>query len=296
MTGIMWTDTFSLLAQSSCSSSTFTITAATDAAIASCTTVTGDIVISTDAGTTVDLGSVAKIEGSLTADSLALISLTAGSLKSISDTFTLNNLTALSTLSLTALTSVGTIAWTTLPALSELTFTAGVETATNITISDTHLSTLAGLSDSLQTVGLLDLNNNGRLQTVDLALTSLTDNLILQANGQNLAVSLASLAWAKELTIANTTTFTAPALQVVNGSARFDSNYFTELSLPNFTKTETGDVSFINNADMTSLNLPVLKDVGGGLTIVNNTAFQNLTLPVLADVGGAVDCGGNFST
>lgn len=232
----------------------------------------------------------------MTADSLALISLTAGSLTSISDVFTLNNLTALSTLSMTSLNSVGTIAWTTLPALSELTFTAGVETATNITISDTHLSTLAGLSDSLQTVGLLDLNNNGRLQTVDLALTTLTNNLILQANGQNLAVSLNSLVWAKDLTIANTTTFTAPALEVVNGSARFDSNYFTSFSAPNFTKTETGDVSFINNADMTSLNLPALTNVGGGLTIVNNTAFQNLTLPVLADVGGAVDCGGNFST
>ncbi|KAF3760661.1 hypothetical protein M406DRAFT_108192 [Cryphonectria parasitica EP155] len=279
-------------AASSCSSATFTITASSDAAIASCTTLTGDVVISEDAGTVVDLGSVESIEGSLSADSLALISLSSSSLNSISDTFLLNNLTTLATLSFTALETVGSIQWQTLPALNSLTFTTGVNKASSVTISDTHLGSLEGLS--LETVGTMDLNNNGRLTEIDLALTNLT-GLTLQANGQDLAVTLDSLVWAANLTIANVTTFSVPALEVVNGSARFDSNYFTSFSAPNLTQTTSGDVSFINNADLTSLSLPVLEKVGGGLTIVNNTAFQNLTLPKLATVLGAVDCGGNFT-
>lgn len=224
---------------------------------------------------------------------MALISLTANSLNSISDIFTLTNLTALSTLSMTALESVGTISWQTLPALSSLVFTAGVKTATSVTISDTHLSSLDGLD--LESVGYLNLNNNGRLTTIDLALTNLTDNLILNANGENLAVTLDSLTWASNLTISNVTTLSVPALSVVNGSARFDSNYFSVFDAANLTQTTSGDLSFINNADLVTLSLPALTKVGGGLSIVNNTNFQNLTLPKLADVGGAVDCGGNFT-
>lgn len=275
----------------SCSAATITVTASAD--LSSCTTVTGDVVISPDAGTTLDLGNVESIEGSLTADGLTLISLSANSLTSIKDTFTLTNLTALSTLSMTSLSSVGSIEWQTLPALSSLTFTNGVKTADSVTISDTHLGSLEGLD--LETVGLLNLNNNGRLTDIDLALTSLQENIILQANGQSLKVTMDNLVWASNLTIANVTTFSAASLETVNGSARFDSNYFTSFSAPNLTATSTGDLSFINNADLVSLSLPALTKVGGGLTIVNNTAFQNLTLPKLSNVGGAVDCGGNFT-
>lgn len=235
------------------------------------------------------------IKGSLSATSLPLISLTAGSLTSISDTFTLNNLTALSTLSLTALTSVGEIAWSTLPALGELVFTSGLETATSIVIGDTHLSTLVGISDSLTTVGTLNLNNNGRLQELDMVLKSISTQLLLSANGQKFAVSLNDLTWAANLTIANTTTFLVPALETINGSLRFDSNYFTTFSASNLSQVQTGDLSLLNNADMTVLNLPALTKVGGGLTIVNNTAFQNLSLPLLADIGGAVTIGGNYT-
>lgn len=284
-----------MLVAKTCTSATFTVTASDDAVLSACTAVEGDVVISTAAGTTVSLSTVETIKGSLTADSLALISLSAPALTSISDTFTLNNLTALSTLNFAKLTSVGTIKWTTLPALGELTFTAGVETATSVTIGDTHLSSLAGLSDTLTSVGFMDLNNNNRLQKLDLALESVSDRVLLQANGQNFAVTMNSLAWAANLTIANVTSFAVPALETINGSLRFDSNYFTSLSFPNLTKVQTGDLSLLNNADMTDLNLPALTKVGGGVTIVNNTAFQNLSLPLLANVGGAVTIGGNFT-
>lgn len=283
-----------LIPSAACSADTLTITASSDAAIATCTTFTGDVVISADAGSSVDLGSVQQIKGDLTVENMgSFISLSAADLNSISGTFTLQNLTQLSTLSMTSLSSVGTIVWQSLPALNSLTFSTGVQSADSITISDTFLASLDGIS--LQTVGSMDINNNGRLTEIDLDLKNLTGELKLQANGQKLSVSLNELIWAANLTIANVTTFTAPALSTVNGSAYFDSNYFTEFSAPNLTKTSSGSFSFINNGAMTSLNVPELATVGGGFTVVNNTAFQNLTLPKLADVGGAVDCGGNFT-
>lgn len=284
----------STITTAACSADTYTVTASSDAALATCTTFTGNVVISSDAGSSVDLGSLSQLKGDLTVENIgSFISLSASSLNSITGTFTLNNLTQLSTLSMTSLSKVGTIVWQSLPALNELTFTTGVQSATNITISDTFLASLDGIS--LQTVGSMDINNNNRLTKIDLALKNLTGVLTLQANGQKLAVTMDELEWAAGLRIANVTTFSSAALNTVNGSANFDSNYFTEFSAPNLTDV-TSAFSFINNGAMTTLNVPELENVGGGLKIVNNTAFQNLTLPSLANVGGAVDCGGNFTS
>lgn len=255
---------------------------------------TGNIVVSASAGDSVDLQKVASVDGDVIVDSVgSLISLSGTNVNEISGSFKLNNLTLLSTLSFPSLSNVGSIDWTSLPALNTLTFTAGVNKADSVTISDTFLQSLDGID--LESVGTMNINNNGRLTTVNLNLKNLTENLSFQANGQKLAVTLDQLVWASNLTIANVTTFSAPSLQVVNGSARFDSNYFTEMSFPNLTKTSSGDISFINNADLTNLSFASLESIGGGLTLVNNTAYTNVTgFAVLADVGGAVKLGGSF--
>lgn len=252
--------------------------------------------MSAAAGDTVDLQSIASIDGDLTVDSVgSLISLSGTNVNEITGTFSLNNLTLLSTLSMASLTDVGTIDWTSLPALNTLTFTAGVNKADSVTISDTFLQSLDGID--LETVGTMNINNNGRLTTVNLNLKNLTENLSFQANGQKLAVTLDQLIWASNLTIANVTTFSAPSLEVVNGSARFDSNYFSTVSFPNMTKATSGDISFINNADLTNLTFASLTNIGGGLTLVNNTAYSNVTgFELLANVGGAVKLGGSFES
>lgn len=250
--------------------------------------------MSANAGDSVDLQSIESIDGDLTVDGAgSLISLTGTSVNEVTGTMSLNNLTLLSTLGFASLTNVGTLSMISLPALNTLTFTAGVNKADSVTISDTFLQSLDGID--LETVGTMNINNNGRLTTVDLNLKNLTENLVFQANGQKLAVTLSQLVWASNLTIANVTTFSAPSLEVVNGSARFDSNYFSEVAFPNMTKTSSGDISFINNADLTNLTFASLTDIGGGLTLVNNTAYSNVTgFMMLADVGGAVKLGGSF--
>lgn len=282
---------------SACTQSTFTIGSAAEAtALADCTTLKGDVLIPATSDATIDLSGPRQIDGDLTLENNgAIISLSSTSLNSISGTFRLANVTLLSTLGLPSLTSVGTITWQSLPALNSLTFTTGVNTAKTVTISDTFLQSLDGID--LESVGTMDINNNRRLTKFDTSLKNLSENLNIQANGAKLSVSMPNLIWIANMTIANVTEFSSPSLEVVNGSARFDSNYFSSFAAPNMTSTGGGDVSFINNPQLTNITFSALKSLGGALTIVNNTALEEVTgFPELAELGGAIKLGGNFSS
>ncbi|KAJ0109091.1 hypothetical protein N8I77_001781 [Diaporthe amygdali] len=283
-------------AQSSCTQSTFTIGSAAEAtAVSNCKTLKGDVLIPATSDPQIDLSGPGQIDGDLTLENNgAIISLSSTSLNSISGTFRLANVTLLSTLNLPSLTSVGTITWQSLPALNALSFTTGVSTAKTVTISDTFLQSLDGID--LESVGTMDINNNRRLTKFDTSIKNLTENLNIQANGAKLSVSMPNLIWIANMTIANVTEFSSPSLEVVNGSARFDSNYFESFMAPNMTSTSSGDISFINNPQLTNITFSALKSLGGALTIVNNTALEEVTgFPDLAELGGAIKLGGNFS-
>lgn len=280
-----------------CTQSTFTVSSAAEAtALSSCSTLKGNVLIPATSDTQIDLSGPKQIDGDLTLmNNGAVISLTSQSLNSISGTFKLANVTLLSTLNMPALSSVGTITWQSLPALNSLSFTTGVSKAKTVTISDTFLSTLDGID--LESVGTMDINNNRRLTKFSTSLKNLSENLNIQANGQKLSVTMPNLVWIANMTIANVTEFSTPSLEVVNGSARFDSNYFETFIAPNMTSTESGDISFINNPSLTNITFSGLTKLGGALTVINNTRLEELTgFPKLADVGGAIQLGGNFSS
>ncbi|KKY30872.1 putative gpi-anchored cell wall organization protein ecm33 [Diaporthe ampelina] len=281
---------------SSCTQSTFTIGSAAEAtALSDCTTLKGDVLIPATSDPQIDLSGPRQIDGDLTLENNGqIISLSSTSLNSVSGTFRLANVTLLSTLNLPALTSVGTITWQSLPALNSLSFTTGVSSAKTVTISDTFLQSLDGID--LDSVGSMDINNNRRLTKFDTSLKNLSENLNIQANGAKLSVTMPNLVWIANMTIANVTEFSSPSLEVVNGSARFDSNYFESFAAPNMTSTSGGDISFINNAQLTNITFSALESIGGALTIVNNTRLEEITgFPKLAEVGGAIKLGGNFS-
>jgi hypothetical protein len=224
----------------------------------------------------------------------ALIGLTSSSLTGIGGAFTISNATTLQNLQMDALTSCGTISWQSVPSLSKINFESVVSKASSMIISDTYLSDLSGID--LTTATTIDINNNNRLTTLKLSLNNLSDNLNIQANGADLAVSMPDLTWIANMTVANVTTFSAPALQVVNGSLRFDSNYFTSFEAGNLTKTSSGDISFVGNSNMDNMTFPALTSVGGGILIANNTALQAVNgFPLLKTVGGAIKLRGNFT-
>lgn len=284
-------------AAAQCTQPTATINAPADATgLSSCSTFKGSIVVNTGASGQVDLTGIQQISGDLIAQNNGVLtSLSSSTLQSIGGSFTLTNLTGLSNLQFTALSSVGSIVWQSLTALDTLTFgTPGVTTAKNIEISDTFLSSLDGID--VTSVQNLNINNNHRLSEYTTQLQSLSNIMILQANGLNLKVEMPKLLWIANMSVANVSSFDVPSLNTVNGSARFDSNYFASFNAPNLTSTKSGDISFIGNAQLTNITMPLLTAIGGGLLIANNTKLTNVNgFGALKQINGAVKLRGNFT-
>jgi hypothetical protein len=224
-----------------------------------------------------------------------LTSISSSSLGSIAGAFTLSNLTGLANLNFKALTTVGSISWRSLTAIDTLGFgSTGITSAKNVEISDTFLSSLEGIN--IASVGKMDINNNRRLSSFTSKLTNLSDILIMQANGLDLSASFPVLAWCANMSISNVSNFEVPSLITVNGSARFDSNYFSRFSAPNMTSTVTGDISFVGNSALNNISLPSITQIGGGLLIANNTALAIVNgFPKLKNVLGAVKLRGSFT-
>ncbi|KAI1840380.1 hypothetical protein JX265_004506 [Neoarthrinium moseri] len=283
----------------SCDDPTATIASAADATtVASCDSIEGSVVVDSSSGSQIDFsGSLTKIGGDLIVlNNGGLISLSSTSLESIGGAFQVKNVTLLSTLKFTALSSVGTIDWSSLNALEQLTFgTPGVVSAKEVTIADTFLNTLDGIN--VHSLDKMDINNNHRLTDFTTELNNLTTLLNINANGPKLSVNMPNLIWAANMTISNVTKFSAQSLESINGSLRFDSNFFDTFSAPNLTEVQTGDLSFVSNANVTNITLPLLEKIGGGFTIANNTAMEDLNgFPKLSMVGGAVKLRGSFSS
>lgn len=279
-----------------CKQSTFTINSQADiSALLSCTTLTGDVVIGNQTDATLDFTGIKVIDGDLTLLNNNLVStLKSSTTTEISGAFHLQNLTTLSTLAFTELTSVGSINWVSLTAIDVLTFTAGISTASSIVVSDTFLSSLDGVD--VASADTININNNRRLVSYTSSLGNLTTLLNINANGLDLQVSFPELIWIANMTISNVSSFSVPSLQTVNGSMRFDSNFFTSFSAPNLTATTSGDVSFVSNAQLTNITLPQLTSIGGGFLLANNTAQDKVNgFNKLKTVGGAINMRGNFT-
>lgn len=157
-------------------------------ALSSCETVKGDIEIAEHTTGGISLDGVREITGSLTAIGAAnLSSLSAPDLESIGKTFKLNGLITLTTLSFGSLTEVGAIDWAALPNLQALSFAKGVSKAGSVSITNTGLTSLNGIS--LDTVGDFDITANPALSEVNVNdITNCTGLLNFAANSEKLKV------------------------------------------------------------------------------------------------------------
>ncbi|CAJ2502806.1 Uu.00g102000.m01.CDS01 [Anthostomella pinea] len=275
----------------SCSDPTATVASAADATqVANCQTIKGSVLISTTAGPDINIGGeLTEIGGDLVCENNGAIhSLQSSSLETIGGIFQLKNVTQLNSLSFPALGEVGSIDWATLNSLPEPTFgTPGITKAKSVTIADTFIETIDGIN--VESLTDMNINNNRRLTKFSSSIKSLSNALYIQANGLNLTMEMPNLEWIANMTIANVTSLTVPSLKTVNGSMRFDSNYFENFLAANLTQIQEGDLSFVSNPQLQNISFPVLEKVGGGLTIANNTALGKINgFGALQDVGGAV--------
>ncbi|KAK6843520.1 gpi-anchored cell wall organization protein ecm33 protein [Apiospora arundinis] len=262
--------------------------------LGNCKTVKGSVTV-TPSDSELDFGKLSEVGGDFTCENNGVIvSLKAASLTKIGKEFRLQNATQLSNLAFTSLNSVGSLKFLSLNGLTALNFgTKGIKEADTVIISDTRLSSLEGIN--VETVKDLDINNNKFLTKFTSSIKSLSNLLNINANGLKLSVEMPNIEWLANATISNVTQYSSPSLATVNGSLRFDSNFFESVSLLNLTEIQTGDLSFVGNSAVKNISFPQLTKVGGGFTIANNTELEKLnSFPKLAMIGGAVRLRGSF--
>lgn len=272
-----------------------TINSQTDAdALQSCTKYNGDITISMEASGTIALNGVEQLTGDLKINNATqLSSLTSDQLNSIGGTWSMQDMTILSNVAFDSLTSVDQIYWVGLPALQGLSFPQGIQKATNVLISNTQLYTSDGLE--LQSVGILNINNNPYLSAVNVNnLKNVTNQLSFSANAMNLAISFPNLEGAANMTFRNVSTVDMPSLSSVAGDMGFYSDNMQAFSAPNLTTTG-GSLSFFDCPYLANTSFPSLSQVGGGFNLINNTKLGAIAgFPLLKVVVGGINFVGTF--
>lgn len=261
----------------------------------SCDVVDGDVIVDSDVAGDLVFNGVKQIKGDLIVNNASgIVSISSTSINSISGNFTLENLEFLSRLEMSSLKSVGSISLIKLTQLDNLNFgTEGVTKVTSIQVTDTFISDLSGLS--VATVENFRIDNNRKMTSFRSDLVNITGQLIISSNGNNMEIEMNQLELASEIQISNVKSFTAPKLEKVSQSIKFDNNReLTSFVATNL--TEIGDdLSFLNNKKLSNISMPALETVSGGFTIQNNTAMDAVEgFDELATVSGGIILRGDF--
>lgn len=287
------------VAQSCSTSATTTVANAADAtALGSlCTAYTGSIAVATSAVGPIDFGSLQTISGNLVADGATnLTSLTANSVTTIGGTLLLNDVTVLSTLSFRFLTAVGGLSFVTVPNLQSLIFSSTLSRAGNVLITDTGLTTLAGID--LLTTGDFEITNNPSLSAYSTGIVNITTALTISGNGYStmkMDLAFPNLLIGHNMTMRNISSLSIPALSAVLGTFGVYSSSLTSLTAPNLTVIN-GDLAVIADPALTNISMPLLTSISGGLVIANDTSLVTINgFPELSKTG-ALNIAGNYST
>ncbi|KAJ5570898.1 hypothetical protein N7535_004558 [Penicillium sp. DV-2018c] len=261
--------------------------------INTCSTIKGDITIDKSFSGDLQLNGIKKITGALQCSGGANVSsITASSLSSIGKGFDLEGLTTLTLLEFAELDSVGSINWEALPKLQSLNFAKGVTQAGDVSIANTGLTDLNGIS--LKTVGTFSIQNNRDLKTIDINNLQNASNIIsFSGNFDTLEINLPNLGTGTNMTFQNISSVSVPSLEKLTGQLGFWGTKFETFSAPNL--TQTGDLIFKDNSKLSNISMPVLKTVSGGFTIARDDELSTISLPRLERVNGAIDFSGTFN-
>lgn len=263
-------------------------------ALASCSTIDGDVTISKKAEGVITLDGVKRIKGKFTSEDAGNVTeLSAPKLKTIDGEFTLISLTSLSSLQFDALEEVESIRFEALPKLQSFSFTKTVTKADHLKIINTDLTSLKGID--LKTVKSMEIANNRHLTEVNVnQISNATGIVSFSANNLELKIKFPNLESAQNMTFRNASTVELPSLKKAKGLLGFYSNYFEDFIAPNL--TSVGDIVFNDNSALTNISLPVLEKINNAFQVANNTALKKFKgAPELTNIGGTFDFSGNFS-
>ncbi|EEA27964.1 cell wall protein Ecm33 [Talaromyces marneffei ATCC 18224] len=270
------------------------ITSQADAdSLSSCETFEGDIVILPQAANGLTFNGIQEITGSLTADGATNVtSISAPRLTTIGDEFGLSGIILLTSLNFPELLTVGSINFQALPNLQAFTFTKGISKAGSVVITNTGLTTLAGIK--LSTVENFDLTANTALISVNVNdIKNVTGNLVFAANNMKLIIELPNLVSAQNMTFRNASSISVPSLASLAGGLGLIGNSISNFSAPNL--TTCADLDFDNNANLVEISMPQLTTLTGGLSVSNNDKLDIISFPKLSKVQGAIDLTGGYT-
>lgn len=257
-----------------------------------CRTVTGDIVISEYQDSSVQLGGIETIGGSLIIeDEPGITRLEANNLKKIKESFKLQKLTSFSHMSVPKLQSVKQVDWVVLPMLSNVYLDNEIDDVKKITLADTSLSGFTGFSiDKLEH---LDVNNNRDLEIIHSNVTEITGNLHIAANSKNVRVALPHLESVRNISIHEISDLYASNIKEVKDTVNIINNDFETLSLPNL-KDIGGTLNLYGNKVLKEVDFSALMKINGGLIIAKNDKMENVDFfPLLLLIDGAIEIEGN---
>lgn len=196
-------------------------------------------------------------------------------------------------MNLAQLTTVGSLNFVTLPALDTIGLVSGITSAESVIISDTRIKSLNGINVfKLQT---FDINNNGEIDVINSGLQSVTDRLNIADNNEKVDVNLDQLASANNFILGKVGSLSATNLTSINGSFSIMSSNVGEIALAKLTAIGAS-LTIDRNDNLTEIDFPVLKSIGGALEIGDNSELEDFGgFPKLETVGGTVNLTGSFN-
>lgn len=195
-------------------------------------------------------------------------------LLSIDGSLTLSETHLISLLQLPSLKSVGEIYMLSTWALSSMELDAGVDSISNLTLDNTSMNNLTGISPT--NMIFINIINNGFLNSIDLPVETVSEFINILGLADDLEVNLPNLNTANNITLAAVNKVELPNLVAVNQSIGLFGNTIDQFNAP-LLQTIEGDLQIWDNSDLTILNLPALTTVGDGIIITNNTALDRIS-------------------
>ena len=174
--------------------------------------------------------------------------------------FILKGLTSLVSLEIPNLIKVNSIDWEVVPILNNVEWNSNLKVKQNIIISDTSITNLDNNFNKVETIEILNINNNRFLETIKTNIKFITKQFNVHANAKELELEMPYLQDVKNITIRDTSAIWFPNLIHVESSMEFIENSFTHLEVPN------------------------LKDIGGTLGIIDNLLLDTVDFNNVTDI------------
>ncbi|KAI8099872.1 uncharacterized protein BX664DRAFT_254442 [Halteromyces radiatus] len=263
--------------------------------VSSCKSFSGSIIIMNLEVREIHLSYLRQVDGDVIVSNLTELKwLDFPVLHSIQGTLKLDHNPNLETISVPKLNSIDAMDMNNLPTLKSLSFPAGLSHINHLSVTDTGITTIDGLSSS----SISDINLAGNLQLNHISLDQLEQieySFYISNNGHQLSLNLSSLKRLGQGTFQSLSNIDLHQLHDIHEDLDFAENMMINLSLPMITELP-GALTIANNTKLETLSMPQLMKIDGAFIITGNHHLNVIdSFSHLEQVGGSIEIDGQFA-